>query len=325
MENQQPTKITVVGAGIWGTTLASVISSSQCQVRLWSRRSFESLASAIANADIILSTVAMAGVKPTVEKLQTLTLPKKAIIVTATKGLDSLTTRTPSQIWQEAFPHNSVVILSGPNLSKEIRQGLPAATVVASHNFAAAEIVQATFATESFRVYVNNDPLGTELGGTLKNVMAIAAGVCDGLHLGTNAKAALLTRALPEIIRVGTHLGAQAETFFGLSGLGDLLATCNSSLSRNYQVGYQLALGKTLEDILAGLEGTAEGINTTEVLIKIAAKEGLNVPISQQVHLLLQGKTTPHLAVKALMERTLKAEFNHCQQLINSSQFRMAK
>ena len=209
-------------------------------------------------------------------------------MVTATKGLDTLTTRTPSQIWQAALPDHSIVVLSGPNLSQEIRQGLPAATATASENMAAAKIVQEAFSCDSFRVYVNADPLGTELGGTLKNIMAIAAGVCDGLHLGTNAKAALLTRALPEMIRVGTHLGACAETFFGLSGLGDLLATCNSTLSRNYQVGYGLAEGNSLEQILSELAGTAEGINTTKVLIKIATQQSLRLPISEQVYLLLQ-------------------------------------
>ena len=147
------------------------------------------------------------------------------------------------------------------------------------------------------------------MGGILKNIMAIAAGVCDGMKLGTNAKAALLTRALPEMIRVGTHLGASGETFLDLSGLGDLIATCDSPLSRNYQVGFGLAQGKTLEQILAGLEGTAEGINTTKVLIQIANQKEIAVPIADQVYKLLQGEITPEAAVKALMARELKAEF----------------
>ena len=228
--------------------------------------------------------------------------------MTATKGLD-FTTRTPSQVWQEAFPQNHLVVLSGPNLSKEIQQGLPAATVVASQEPSAAQTVQAIFNSESFRVYINTDPLGTELGGTLKNVIAIAAGVCDGLRLGTNAKASLLTRALPEIVRVGTRLGASPETFFGLSGLGDLLTTCNSPLSRNYQVGYGLAQGKGLDQILLELEGTAEGVNTAHVLIEIAKQQQLTVPIADQVYRLLQGETTAQEAVRALMERAPKPEF----------------
>jgi glycerol-3-phosphate dehydrogenase (NAD(P)+) len=308
MESQRKI-ITVIGAGFWGSTLASVVSRNQHQVRLWCRRSQESLAAVVADADIIISAVSMPGVRPISEQLQQLELPPNIILVTATKGLDPLTTCTPSQIWQAALPEGSIVVLSGPNLSQEIRQGLPAATAVASKNIAAAELVQQVFSCDSFRVYANSDPLGTELGGTLKNIMAIAAGVCDGLHLGTNAKAALLTRALREMIRVGTHLGARTETFFGLSGLGDLLATCNSMLSRNYQVGYGLAQGKSIEQILAELAGTAEGINTTKVLIEIANQQNLRLPISQQVYFLLQQQTTPLEAVKSLMERNLTTEF----------------
>ena len=204
--------------------------------------------------------------------------------------------------------HITKCLLSGPNLSREIRQQLPAATTVASKNLLAAETIQKTFSSDVFRVYINHDPLGTELGGTLKNIMAIAAGVCDGMKLGTNAKAALLTRALPEMIRVGTYFGAEKETFFGLSGLGDLIATCDSPLSRNYQIGYGLAEGKTLDEILATLEGTAEGINTTEVLISIANKQGIPIPITRQVYQLLCSKITPESAVKALMERELTTE-----------------
>ena len=301
--------LTILGAGVWGSALASLAKRNLTQVRLWSRRSSESIESAIANADVILSAVSMKGVRATIEKLQAVGFPEKVILVTATKGLDPITTHTPSQIWQAAFPYNSIVVLSGPNLSKEIQKNLPAATVVASNDRAAAEQVQAIFSSDIFRVYVNNDPIGTELGGTLKNVMAIAAGVCDGLQLGTNAKAGLLTRALPEMIRVGTYLGATAETFFGLSGMGDLIATCDSPLSRNYQVGYGLAQGKTLEQILAELEGTAEGVNTTNVLIKLANQQAIAVPIARQVYRLLKGKTTPLEAVQALMARELKPEF----------------
>ncbi len=302
--------VTVLGGGAWGSALASVAARSQPQeVRLWSRRSSQSLESAVAGADLLVSAVSVLGVSPTIEKLLKIGIDDPPILVTATKGLDPLTTRTPSQIWQQAFPHYPVAVLSGPNLSQEIDKGLPAATVVASSDLGAAETVQACFSSNSFRVYVNNDPLGTELGGTLKNVMAIAAGVCDGLQLGTNAKASLLTRALPEMIRVGTYLGAKSSTFFGLSGLGDLLATCNSSLSRNYQVGYRLAGGQSLEEVLAEIKSTAEGVNTTKVLIQIADGQGLSVPIAREVYGLLQGETTPEEAVKALMKRNPKPEF----------------
>lgn len=301
---------TVIGAGAWGSTLATVAECSDHHVRLWSRRSEASLESMIQDAEIILSAVSMKGVSSIIDQVKNIRIPASTIIVTATKGLDTQTTHTPSQLWKEAFPNHPIVVLSGPNLAKEIQQNLPAATVMASDDEAAAEAAQEMFACETFRVYINNDPIGTELGGTLKNVIAIASGVCDGLNLGTNAKAALLTRALPEMIRIGTTLGASTETFFGLSGLGDLLATCDSPLSRNYQVGYGLAQGKTLEEILDHLEGTAEGVNTTQVLVRLARQEQIPVPISGQVYRLLRGKSTPQQAVQALMARELKSEFD---------------
>ncbi|HEY9701643.1 MAG TPA: NAD(P)H-dependent glycerol-3-phosphate dehydrogenase [Allocoleopsis sp.] len=308
---QSPKKITIVGAGMWGRALGKLANKNHHLIKLWTRHSDESLAEAIAGAEIMISAVAMKGLESTIAQLQNLTIPDDVIIVTATKGLDPRTLDTPSHLWQQAFPHQAIVVLSGPNLSKEIEQGLPAATVVASQDLKAAQIIQEIFASETFRVYVNEDPLGTELGGTLKNVMAIASGVCAGLNLGTNAQAALLTRALPEMIRVGVHLGADPETFVGLSGLGDLLATCSSPLSRNYQVGYKIAKGKTLEEILAESEGTAEGVNTTNVLIQLAQKEHISVPICYQVYQLLNGKKTPEEAVKSLMARELKPEFPH--------------
>jgi glycerol-3-phosphate dehydrogenase (NAD(P)+) len=303
-------KITVIGGGIWGQTLANLARRNHLAVRVWSRHSGEDLGAIIADTDVIISAVSIKGVVPTIEQLQQLQLNSSTIIVTATKGLEPITTRTPFHLWNQAFPANPLVVLSGPNLAKEINQGLPAATVVASYVQKAAILLQKLLSGESFRVYLNSDPLGTELGGTLKNVMAIASGVCDGLQLGTNAKSALLTRALPEIVRVGTCLGGCQETFFGLSGLGDLLATCNSPLSRNYQVGYQLALGLSLPEILAKLEGTAEGINTTEVLMRIAQEKNLYVPITCQVDRLLRGEISPQVAVYELMRRDLKAEFD---------------
>ena len=313
MNNEQlsPSQLTltVLGAGAWGSALATLAGHNNHRVRLWSRRSEQSLESALAGVDAIVSAIPMKGVAETAAKMQKIGLPADAIIVTATKGLDPATGQTPSQLWQTVFPQHSVVVLSGPNLSVEIEQGLPAATVVASQDLAAAELAQSVFASDCFRVYTNTDPLGTELGGTLKNVVAIAAGVCDGLNLGINAKSGLLTRALTEMVRIGTHLGAEAETFFGLSGLGDMLATCNSLLSRNYRVGYGLAQGKALDDILTELKSTAEGVNTTNVLIELANREEIPVPISRQVYRLLNNKIAPEEAVEALMERDLKPEY----------------
>lgn len=304
------TKITVIGAGAWGTTLAFLAKANGHQVRVSSRQSSSTLADALVDAEIVVSAVSMKGVRPIVEQVRSLKIDKQVIFVTATKGLDPSTTCTPSQIWQAAFPLNPVVVLAGPNLSKEIQAGLPAATVVGSSDLAAAKIVQTVFNSGRFRVYTNADPLGVELGGTLKNVMAIAAGACDGLQLGTNAKAALVTRGLAEMIRIGDRWGAKTDTFYGLSGLGDLLATCNSPLSRNYQVGYELAKGKKLTEILSNLEGTAEGVNTSQVLVELANQQGISIPISAQVDRLLKGEVTPLAAVESLMLRDVKPETN---------------
>lgn len=306
----QQTNLAIIGAGVWGTTLESLALANGHSVRLWSRQCGQNLEEALEGAEIVLSAVSMKGVRAVVTEVQSLPLSPETIFVTATKGLEPVTTLTPSQIWQAAFPAHPVVVLCGPNLSKEIQQGLPAATVVASTVAAAAEAVQAVFSSSRFRVYTNPDPLGVELGGTLKNVIAIAAGVCDGLQLGTNAKAALVTRGLTEMVRIGIFWGAKTETFYGLSGLGDLLATCNSSLSRNYQVGYQLAQGNTLPETLTQLEGTAEGVNTTQVLLQRANQLKISVPITAQVYRLLQGEVTPRQALEALMLRDMKPEYN---------------
>ncbi|MBD2296396.1 NAD(P)H-dependent glycerol-3-phosphate dehydrogenase [Anabaena sphaerica FACHB-251] len=302
--------IVILGAGAWGATLANLARENGHQVHLWSRQGTLSLETVLKDAEIVLSAISMKGVRDVASLVKSFPLSPETIFVTATKGLDPQTTSTPSQIWQTEFPDHSVVVLSGPNLSEEIAQSLPAATVVASKNTAAAKIVQQVFSSSRFRVYTNPDPVGVELGGTLKNVMAIAAGVCDGLHLGTNAKAALVTRGLAEIIRIGRTFGAKPETFYGLSGLGDLLATCNSPLSRNYQVGYQLASGKTLTEILATLPGTAEGVNTCRVLMQISEQQNITIPITEQVYRLLETEVTPQQALDELMLRDIKPEYH---------------
>ena len=303
--------IAVLGAGAWGTSLAHIALSNGHRVNIWSRHGSQTLASVVENVDAIVSAISMKGVREVATQLQSLPISAKAVFVTATKGLEPKTNSTPSQIWQETFPNHPVVVLSGPNLSKEIQLGLPAATVVASQSKEAADLVSLVFSSNRFRVYTNSDPLGVELGGTLKNVIAIASGVCDGLELGTNAKAALVTRGLTEIIRIGNLWGAKTETFYGLSGLGDLLATCNSPLSRNYQVGYQMACGKTLTETLTHLEGTAEGVNTCQVLMLRSKQHNIYMPITEQVYRLIQGEVTPQQALDELMLRDIKPEYNN--------------
>jgi glycerol-3-phosphate dehydrogenase (NAD(P)+) len=300
--------VTIIGSGAWGSAIANLVQTNQHHVQIWSRQSQISLAEMVSNSDAIISAVSIKGVRTIAEQLQTAKLLPDAVVVSATKGLEPITRQTPSQIWRSLLPTYPLVVLSGPNLSKEIMAGQPAATVVASNDENAAQFIQNIFASRNFRVYTNSDPIGVELGGTLKNVIAIAVGACDGLNLGTNAKSALITRSLIEIIRVGVYFGAQPETFWGLSGLGDLLATCNSNLSRNYQVGYAIAQGKSLEAAIANVQGTAEGVNTANVLIEICDREKISVPVSRYVYRLLKGEITLQQAIEGLMERDLKPE-----------------
>jgi glycerol-3-phosphate dehydrogenase (NAD(P)+) len=303
-----PDQITIIGAGAWGSALANLTRVNSYEPKIWSRNCGELLADVIGEKVAIISAVSMSGVSAVIAQLQGSVNPKQ-IIVTATKGLDAQTNLTPAQLWHNAFPDNPIVVLSGPNLSLEILQGLPAATVVASRDDAAANKIQEIFSSPKFRVYTNDDPVGVEIAGTVKNVIAIAAGTCDGLKLGDNAKSALLTRGLAEIIRIGQHWGGKPETFYGLSGLGDLLTTCNSPLSRNYQVGYGLAQGKTLSAVLAELKGTAEGVNTTKVLIQIANQHQIYMPITVLVDRLLKGEITAQAAIVSLMSRDRKSEY----------------
>jgi glycerol-3-phosphate dehydrogenase (NAD(P)+) len=301
-------RITIIGAGAWGSALARLTKINGYVPTIWSRHSDVELAVAVQSRVAIISAVSMAGVRSIIEQLEGKISPQQ-IIVTATKGLDAQTDSTPAQLWQSAFPDNPIVVLSGPNLSLEIQQGLPAATVVASVDITAVNQIQTIFSSPKFRVYTNDDPIGVEIAGAVKNTIAIAAGTCDGLRLGNNAKSALLTRGLAEIIRIGQYWGGKTETFYGLSGLGDLLTTCNSPLSRNYQVGYGLAQGKTLAAVLADLKGTAEGINTTRVLVQIANRHQIYMPITMLVDRLLQGEITAEEAIMALMLRDRKAEY----------------
>jgi glycerol-3-phosphate dehydrogenase (NAD(P)+) len=300
-------RITIIGAGAWGGALAKLTQINGYEPTIWSRNSELKLAQSVTDRSAIISAVSMSGVPAVIDRLQGAIEPHQ-IIVTATKGLDSQTNLTPAQLWRHAFPNNPIVVLSGPNLSVEIQQELPAATVVASQDPVAATKIQEIFSSPKFRVYTNDDPIGVEIAGTVKNVIAIAAGACDGLELGNNAKSALLTRGLAEIIRIGQYWQAKTETFYGLSGLGDLLTTCNSPLSRNYQVGYALAQDKTLAEVLKDLQGTAEGVNTTKVLIQIAQEHQIYMPIAVLVDRLLQGRITAREAIATLMSLDRKSE-----------------
>ncbi|HEU0164744.1 MAG TPA: NAD(P)H-dependent glycerol-3-phosphate dehydrogenase, partial [Thermomicrobiales bacterium] len=225
------------------------------------------------------------------------------LIVSAAKGIENETASRPSQILAEIRGRNDVVVLSGPNLATEIASGLPAAAVVAGYDAGSARRAQRLLHSSSFRVYTSSDVVGVELGGALKNVIAIAAGISDGLQLGDNAKSSMMTRGIAEIARLGVRCGAERETFHGLSGFGDLIATCGSALSRNYRVGFALAQGKTLVEILENQVETAEGIPTTRSAMQLALREGIEMPITTQVSRVLFEDVSPREAIQALMGR----------------------
>ena len=229
-------------------------------------------------------------------------------LVSAVKGLELQTLLRMSEVLAEVMPGRPIAALTGPNLSEEILSGMPAASVVASSEQELARALQEFFSVSKFRVYANDDLVGCELGGTLKNIIAIAAGSCDGLGLGLNAKAALLTRGLAEMSRLAVRLGAKPATLSGLAGMGDLFATCGSPLSRNYRVGFELVRGKSLEQILTGLGAVAEGVTTAEAVCELSKKLGLELPIAEQVESTLKGKSTPAGAIMALLSRPLASE-----------------
>ncbi|MDS3859740.1 NAD(P)H-dependent glycerol-3-phosphate dehydrogenase [Thermosynechococcaceae cyanobacterium BACA0444] len=300
-------KILLLGLGAWGKTILSVLNRQGFSVRIWQRHQGPLTPGQLEPIQIIISTLPIQGVRGIAQQVQALNLPPGRVLISATKGLEPQTAATATQIWTELLPQAQIVVLSGPNLAAEINQGLPAAAVIGGDLEIAAQ-AQSLFAMPTFRVYTNPDRRGVELGGVLKNVMAIACGVNDGLGLGVNARSALITRGLLEMVRVGTHWGGDIQTFYGLSGLGDLLATCTSPLSRNYQVGWHLAQGTALKDALERVIGTAEGVNTALVLSDYAQAHDLDVPITQAVTTVLRDEVTPQQALTQLLERPFKVE-----------------
>jgi len=228
--------------------------------------------------------------------------------VSVAKGIENRTLLRPSQIVSDVLGRAPVAALSGPSHAEEVARGLPTTVAVASRNAELARRVQRLFMTDRFRVYTNNDLVGVELGGAVKNIIAIAAGICDGLGLGDNAKAALLTRGLAEMIRLGVAMGARRETFAGLAGMGDLITTCMSPYGRNRAVGVQLGQGRKLKEILAGMEQVAEGVRTTRSVRALARRRGVEMPITEQCYRVLFRGKDPTRAVSDLMRRAAKDE-----------------
>ncbi len=232
----------------------------------------------------------------------------RAPIVSVAKGIEVGTLLRPTQILGDLTDNVALAALSGPSLAGEIADGLPAAVVVASHDPQLAALVQHALSTPTFRIYTNNDIIGVELAGAAKNVIAIAAGIADGLGQGNNAKASLLTRGLVEITRLGVALGGMTETFRGLAGIGDLIATCGSSLSRNHVAGERIGRGVSVEEAIAGSRGVVEGIESTRSVIQLADRHGVEMPITRAIHGVLFEHKSPRDVVTELMTRQLKAE-----------------
>jgi glycerol-3-phosphate dehydrogenase (NAD(P)+) len=233
---------------------------------------------------------------------------KKPVFVSAVKGLELDSLKRMSEVISELIPGTNVCALSGPNLAEEILNGLPSAAVVASQDFATAASVQKVLSVPRFRIYSNGDIIGVELGGTLKNVIAIAAGGSDGLCLGANAKAALLTRGLAEMTRLSSYMGAKSNTLSGLAGMGDLIATCAGPTSRNYRLGMELARGKKLAQIMEEVGAVIEGITTTAAVCELSKRLGVELPIADLVQTTLLGEIEPEKAIMALMARPLASE-----------------
>jgi len=325
----------IIGDGAMGTLCAILLTRNGADVRLWSafpehadqirsdrenKQFFPGFPlpdgltvttdarQATDDADLLVVAVPSRHLRNVLERIQA-DLPDEPVYLSVVKGIETGTLRRPTEVLAEVVGPRTAVVLSGPCLSREVAEGLPATVVVASENPKAARFVQQAFASPSFRVYTNEDTLGVELGGPLKNVIAIAAGICDGLELGSNAKAALVTRGLVEMTRLGTAMGARAETFVGLAGIGDLVTTCVSRLSRNHHVGEELGRGRSLAEILDEMgQVEAEGVQTTRSVVALAERHGVEMPITREVYaVLFRDKPAPD-ALADLMSRQLKPE-----------------
>ena len=297
----------MLGLGAWGSTLAELWRGQGHQLTTWSRRSGGDPADKLVGAELVVSAIAMEGVANLAAQLAP-RWPEGVPLLSCSKGIDPEGLCSATQLWSLQLPSTSMAALSGPNLATELARGLPAASVIASLDKELAQRLQTALRTPHLRLYTNQDPLGTEVAGALKNVMAIAAGISDGLGLGSNAKASLLCRGLAETGLVLKALGGQPSTLYGLAGLGDLLATANSPLSRNYRFGLLLAEGASEEDARHQIKATVEGPRTARATLRLADREGWSLPICRQVVELLEGELTAPRAVQALMEREPRPE-----------------
>jgi glycerol-3-phosphate dehydrogenase (NAD(P)+) len=326
--------ITVIGAGSWGTTLACLLSDKGYDVTLWAfekdlvdeinqtrinsiylpdvtipdnLKVTNNIEEALKKARYVVNAVP-AQYTRLVFKEAAACLNNEAVIVSVSKGIERGTLLTVSSILKEMTRH-PVTVLSGPSFAKEVIKKLPTAVTLATGDINTGIVLQEIFNTQYFRVYTHDDIIGAEMGGALKNVMAIAAGIAESLGLGNNARASLITRGLIEMTRLAVAIGARERTFSGLSGIGDLVLTCTSPLSRNYTVGMKLGQGLKLKEILGLTKSVAEGVATAESAYALSQKYSIEMPIIEQVYKILYEDKDPSLAVKDLMERSLKSEF----------------
>ncbi|HEU4685769.1 MAG TPA: NAD(P)H-dependent glycerol-3-phosphate dehydrogenase [Nitrospira sp.] len=331
------TRIGVVGAGAWGTALAKHLAEKGLTVRLWAyeRDVVDSIAALRENrlylpgiplpsslmashvlSDVVRDCEGLVFVvpshvaRPVLHRLAPL-ITEALPIVSATKGVEEDTLQLMTQVMEDVLPasvHRHLLVLSGPSFAAEVSEGRPTALCLAGRDREAVEAFQTVFMTSSLRVYADGDLIGVQLGGSLKNVMALAAGVVDGLGLGNNSRAALITRGLAEMVRLGTAMGADPRTFYGLSGVGDLVLTCTGTLSRNHTVGVRLGRGEKLETILGGMHAVAEGVRTARAALGLARRANVEMPIVQEINaVLFEGKSCRR-AVTDLMERMPKPE-----------------
>ncbi len=328
-------KITVLGDGGWGTTLAILLSQKGYEVRLWGAFAgyvrqlnktrinakflpgiripsriliTADIACAARDANIIVLAVPSQYFRNVLKQYRSQSKLNKCIYASVTKGIEIGSLRRMSEVIHQELGPVPCAVLSGPTIAHEVAYGVPSAAVVASRDERVARKLQDVFMTEAFRIYINDDVTGVEIGGSLKNIIAIACGVSDGLVFGANTKAAILSRGLTEISRLGLAMGAKLNTFSGLSGLGDLVTTCISSFSRNRSVGEQIGKGKTLQEVLAHMQMVAEGIPTTKSVFELSKKYGVYMPITKEVYAVLYQGKSARKAVKDLMTRAKKAE-----------------
>ena len=330
-------KISVLGAGSWGTALAGLLASKGYDVTIWAYeddvcrqinennenlvylpgiklsenlKSTNSIDEAIASSRFVLSVVPSHVARGILSKVADFITPDH-IFVSATKGIEIDTLMTNSQVVEEVLPplvSERAAYLSGPSFAREVAEQLPTAVTVASKNTDIAIKVQEVFSTPYFRVYSSNDIMGLEVGGSIKNVIALGAGISDGLGFGYNARAALITRGLAEMTRLGLALGANASTFSGLSGMGDLVLTCTGDLSRNRSVGIRIGEGEKIGNILSDMNMVAEGVKTAKAAYLLAGKLGIDMPICESIYKILYEDMEPKEAVSSLMTRELKEE-----------------